>query len=151
MEDFESTIYQNELKGLVCYSESQDSSNYSSSDGKTQVGASKEQHVHWRRIHPFLQMPNLFNTKKLEQEETKKLQFLSGMKILTVLMPWFWALKIKERTVERITEVRGAAADTQNSLGLLELWFIWVLKSFQSINQQTVQRKQQVKAEVDAN
>lgn len=43
------------------------------------------------------------------------------MMILTVEMPFSWDLKTKEMIVDMITEVRGAAADTQKSLGLIVL------------------------------
>lgn len=36
---------------------------------------------------------------------------------LTTLMPWRWALNAKTKSVERITDKRGAPAETQNSFG----------------------------------
>lgn len=47
-----------------------------------------------------------------------------GYRFLTVAMPWIFDFKRKTRRVERITDVNGAAADTQKSFGFLELCFI---------------------------
>lgn len=47
-----------------------------------------------------------------------------GYRFLTVAMPWIFDFKRKTRRVERITDVNGAAADTQKSFGFLVLCFI---------------------------